>query len=184
MSILELDLGPLAPEHPIEIIVGIVLLLLLTWLIAKAVVPRFERLYEERTETIQGGIVRAEKAQAEAKAALEKYQEQLAGARDEAAKIREDAKNQGAQIVADMRAQAQAESEQIAKRARAQIDAEREQAVRELRGEIGGLATALASRIVGESLKDDDRVRATVDSFLTELADQPSAQQGAGIGHE
>ncbi|GAE74781.1 ATP synthase B chain [Cutibacterium acnes JCM 18918] len=56
-----MDLGPLAPEHPIEIIVGVILVLLLTWLIAKAVVPRFEKLYEERTETIQGGIERAER---------------------------------------------------------------------------------------------------------------------------
>ena len=40
MNILEMDLGPLVPHHSIEIIVGIILLLLLTWLIAKAVVPR------------------------------------------------------------------------------------------------------------------------------------------------
>ena len=43
MNILEMDLGPLVPHHSIEIIVGIILLLLLTWLIAKAVVPRFEK---------------------------------------------------------------------------------------------------------------------------------------------
>ena len=113
MNILEMDLGPLAPEHPIEIIVGVILVLLLTWLIAKAVVPRFEKLYEERTETIQGGIERAERAQAEAKAALEKYQAQLASARDEAAQIRDDAKSQGAQIIAEMRANAQEEADRI-----------------------------------------------------------------------
>ena len=129
MNILEMDLGPLAPEHPIEIIVGVILVLLLTWLIAKAVVPRFEKLYEERTETIQGGIERAERAQAEAKAALEKYQAQLASARDEAAQIRDDAKSQGAQIIAEMRANAQEEADRITERANAQIQAERDQAV-------------------------------------------------------
>ncbi|GAE69960.1 ATP synthase B chain [Cutibacterium acnes JCM 18909] len=143
MNILEMNLGPLAPEHPIEIIVGVILVLLLTWLIAKAVVPRFEKLYEERTETIQGGIERAEKAQAEAKAALEKYQAQLASARDEAAQIRDDAKSQGAQIIAEMRANAQEEADRITERANAQIQAERDQAVREVRAEIGGLATTL-----------------------------------------
>ena len=43
MNILEMDLGPLAPEHPIEIIVGVILVLLLTWLIAKAVVAHIKR---------------------------------------------------------------------------------------------------------------------------------------------
>lgn len=177
MNILEMDLGPLVPHHSIEIIVGIILLLLLTWLIAKAVVPRFEKLYEERTETIQGGIERAEKAQAEAKAALEKYQAQLANARDEAAQIREDAKSQGAQIVEEMRAKAN----RITERANAQIQAEREQAVRELRSEIGGLATTLAGRIVGESLQDDQRVQATVDRFLSSLAEEPSASDSRTV---
>ena len=59
------DMGPLLPEHPIEIIVGIVLLLIVTWATAKFIVPRFETMYHERTEEIQGGIERAEKAQAE-----------------------------------------------------------------------------------------------------------------------
>ena len=180
MNILEMDLGPLVPHHSIEIIVGIILLLLLTWLIAKAVVPRFEKLYEERTETIQGGIERAEKAQAEAKAALEKYQAQLANAR-EAAQIREDAKSQGAQIVEEMRAKAQAEANRITERANAQIQAEREQAVRELRSEIGGLATTLAGRIVGESLQDDQRVQATVDRFLSSLAEERSASDSRTV---
>lgn len=181
MNILEMDLGPLAPEHPIEIIVGVILVLLLTWLIAKAVVPRFEKLYEERTETIQGGIERAERAQAEAKAALEKYQAQLASARDEAAQIRDDAKSQGAQIIAEMRANAQEEADRITERANAQIQAERDQAVREVRAEIGGLATTLARRIVGESLQDDQRVQATVDRFLSSLADEPSASNSRTV---
>ena len=162
MNILEMDLGPLVPHHSIEIIVGIILLLLLTWLIAKAVVPRFEKLYEERT-------------------ALEKYQAQLANARDEAAQIREDAKSQGAQIVEEMRAKAQAEANRITERANAQIQAEREQAVRELRSEIGGLATTLAGRIVGESLQDDQRVQATVDRFLSSLAEEPSASDSRTV---
>lgn len=171
---LELDLGPLAPHHPIEIIVGIVLVLLLTWLCYKVVVPRFETLYHERTETIQGGIERAQKAQAEAKAALEKYNAQLAGAREEAAKIREDAKTQGAQIVSEMRASASAEAERIVSAANAQIEVQRDQAVHQLRAEIGGLATTLAGRIVGASLDQDERVRSTVDAFIAELEAQPS----------
>ena len=42
----------------------------------------------------------------------------------------------------------------------------------QLRSEIGGLATTLASRIVGESLEDDERARRTVDRFLADLEGQ------------
>lgn len=171
---LMVDMGPLLPEHPIEIIVGIVLLLIVTWVTAKFIVPRFETMYHERTEEIQGGIERAEKAQAEAKEALEKYQDQLAGAREEAARIREDAKAQGARIVSDMKAQAQKEADRVTQNATAQIDVQRDAAMTQLRHEIGGLATTLAGRIVGESLDDDERARATIDRFISELEQQPA----------
>ena len=39
----------------------------------------------------------------------------------------------------------------------------------QMRAEIGTLATTLATRIVGESLEDDERARRTVDRFLADL---------------
>jgi F-type H+-transporting ATPase subunit b len=160
--------NPLLPK-PIEMILSIVFVLLLTLVIWKMVVPRFEATYTERTEAIQGGIEKAEKAQEAAEAALQEYQAQLAEARTEAARIREDAKTQGAQILAEMREQAQTESARIRASAQTQLEAERTQVMTQLRSEIGGLATTLASRIVGESLEDDARARRTVDRFLADL---------------
>jgi F-type H+-transporting ATPase subunit b len=173
-------LVPLAEENPLlpnlaEILAAIVFALLLTFLIAKFVVPQFERTFAERREAIQGGIERAEHAQAEAQAALEEYTARLAEARQEAARIREDAKTQGAEILAEMREAAQAEASRIAANAAAQREAERVQLMTQLRTEIGGLATTLASRIVGESLADDERARRTVDRFLADLeSDEPA----------
>jgi F-type H+-transporting ATPase subunit b len=140
------------------------------------VVPRFEATYAERTEAIQGGIERAEKAQAQAEAALQQYTDQLAEARSEAARIREDAKTQGTQILAEMREQAQAEAARIKAQAEAQLEAERTQVTTQLRNEIGGLATSLAGRIVGESLDDDERARRTVDRFLADLEANEQAE--------
>lgn len=165
---LEISFGPLAPALP-ELIAGILLFLAVWYGIAKLVVPRFEQTYAERALAIQGGIEKAEAAQAEAAAALEQYREQLAGAREEASRIREEAKAQGAQILAEMRAEAQEESARLLEQAKAQIEAERVQAVQQLRGEVGSLATDLAGRIVRESLDDEDRARRTVDRFLADL---------------
>ena len=61
----------------------------------------------------------------------------------------------------------------------AQLEAERNQIVAQLRTEVGGLATTLAGRIVGESLDDDERARRTVDRFLADL-ESDDATQGAG----
>ncbi|WP_407941495.1 F0F1 ATP synthase subunit B [Microlunatus kandeliicorticis] len=160
--------NPLLP-HLSEIIAAVVFVLILTVIISKAVVPRFEATYQARTEAIEGGIEKAERAQREAQAALEQYQAQLASSRSEAAKIREDAKTEGGRIIAEMREQAQAEAARIVQNAHNQMEAERNQVVSQLRAEIGGLATNLAGRIVGESLDDDERARRTVDRFLSEL---------------
>ena len=171
---LESMFGPILPEHPEELAVGIVLFLIIWWVIAKKVTPMFEKTYAERTAAIQGGIEKAEAAQAEAAAALEEYKAQLATAREEASRIREEAKSQGAAILADMRQQATEESSRLLANAKAQIDAERTAAVSELRSEIGGLATTLAGRIVGESLDDDERARRTVERFIADLESQPA----------
>ncbi len=95
-TILEIDLGPLLPAFP-EFVAGIVLFLIIWYAMAKKVVPMFEKTYTERAAAIQGGIEKAEQAQAEAAAALQQYREQLAGARAEASSIREEAKAQGAE---------------------------------------------------------------------------------------
>jgi F-type H+-transporting ATPase subunit b len=175
---------PYATENPLlpavtEVILAIVFVGLLTVVLWRMVIPRFEATYAERTAAIQGGIEKAEKAQEEAAAALQQYNDQLAEARSEAARIREDAKTQGSQIIAEMREQAQAEAARIKAGAEAQLEAERNQILTQLRSEVGGLATTLAGRIVGESLEDDERARRTVDRFLTDL-ESDDATQAAG----
>ena len=172
----QVTLGPLAPHYWSEVIAGIVLLLIIWLIVAKAIVPAFEKMYEERSSKIEGGIQRAAVAEAKAEAALAQYQDQLASAREEAARIREDAKNQSAQILAEARDRATKESDRILEAGRQQLAAERSQLVHELRGEVGGMATELASRIVGEALTDDERALRTVDRFLAELEQAGAAR--------
>lgn len=160
--------SPLAIEW-IEIVLSLVVFGLLFFAIKKFVVPRFESTYAERTAAIEGGLAAAETKQAEADAKLAELEQQLADARHESARIREEAREQGAAIIAEMREQAQAESSRIVEHGKAQIEAERQQAVTSLRAEVGSLATNLAGRIVGESLEDDARQGRVVERFLAEL---------------
>ena len=160
--------NPVLP-HTIEIIVGLIAFSLLYFVLNKNVVPRFEKAFRDRTNAIEGGMQRAEKAQQDAQIALQKYTEQLADARGEAQKIREEARSQGAAIIEDLRAKAQEEAARITAAAQVTIEAERQQAITSLRKEVGSLATELASKIVGESLEDQVRQSRIVDRFIAEL---------------
>ncbi|MFC4856711.1 F0F1 ATP synthase subunit B [Actinophytocola glycyrrhizae] len=160
--------SPVLP-HTSEIILGLVAFLLLLWVLQKFAFPKFEALYKERTEKIEGGIKKAEEAQAQAEEALQTYQAQLAEARAESARIRDDARLEAEQIKEELRTQAQEEAARIVAAGRAQLEAQRAQIVAELRADLGRHAVELASRVVGESLEDEARRRGTVDRFLDEL---------------
>jgi F-type H+-transporting ATPase subunit b len=161
-------LNPLIP-HTAEIIVGFIAFALLFLVLKSKVVPMFEKAYEARTNAIEGGMERAEKAQLEAERALSQYTEQLSKAREEAQTLREEARVQGASIVDELRAKAQEEAARITAAAHASIEAERQQAITSLRNEVGALAVELASKIVGEALDDQARQSRIVDRFLDDL---------------
>ena len=164
----ETSQNPLIPAWP-EFIIGTIVFLVVFGVLAKMLMPRIQQTLAERTELIEGGLARSEEAQAEAKQLLDRYHEQLAEARHEAARLREEAREQGAQIIAEMREQAQAEARRVTEAAQAQIEADRQQALTSLRAEVGTLSVELASRIVGESLTEEARQRRLVDRFLGEL---------------
>lgn len=164
----EADKLPVLP-HTGELIFGFIAIAILYVIVQKKVVPNLEKAYADRTAAIEGGMHKAEEAQQEAQAALEQYKAQLAEARGEASRIRAEAQERGAAIIADLRAQAQVEANRMTEAAHKQIEAERQQAVVSLRSEVGRLSTELASRIVGESLHDEARQSGIVERFLEEL---------------
>jgi len=176
-SVITPNKNPLIPDLA-ELIIGTISFLIVFGILGRVLMPRISRTLAERTDAIEGGIKRAEEAEAQAQRTLEQYRAQLAEARHEAARMRETAKEEGAQIIAEMREQAQAEATRITEAARARIEADREQALRSLRAEVGTMSVQLAGRIVGESLEDDARQRRTVDRFLADL----ESRAGSGDG--
>ncbi|MFG1702891.1 F0F1 ATP synthase subunit B [Nonomuraea sp. M3C6] len=160
--------NPLVP-HTYELVVGIFSFLVVLVVVGKILVPRIQKTLAERTDAIEGGIKRAEEAQAVAQDLQQQYRDRLAEARHEAARLREEAREQAAQIKAELREEAQAEARRLVEAAHAQIEADRQAAFAQLRAEIGRLSTDLAGRIVGESLEDEARQSRIVDRFLDEL---------------
>jgi F-type H+-transporting ATPase subunit b len=166
--------NPLVPA-PADIIWSTVCFLVILFFFWKVGIPRLTKLLDERSAAIEGNVAKADEAQRKAEALLEEYTAQLADARSEAAKIREQAREEGKRILADLKEQAQAEAERVTLAAQAQIEAERHAAMVSLRSEVGSLALDLASGIVAEELKDDRTASSVVERFLAELEAENSA---------
>ncbi|WP_405179853.1 F0F1 ATP synthase subunit B [Nocardia sp. NBC_01377] len=172
------DVNPLIPEV-YDIVWSVVCVAIIAFAFYKYVVPRLTKVLDERTDKIEGGIARAEAAQVEAQVTLQQYQQQLADARLEAARIREDARTQGQQILAQMRTEAQAESDRIVAAGHSQLEAQRQQILTELRSEVGRTAVDLAEKIIGQSVSDEAKQSASIERFLAELDDTDA---GIGVG--
>jgi F-type H+-transporting ATPase subunit b len=168
--------SPLTPDLT-EFILGVVAFFIVFGFLGKILLPRMNKTLAERTDQIEGGIQRAKEAQDEAARELERYKAQVHESLHDAARLREEAREQGAQIKAELREQGEAEKRQLVESARAQIEADRQQALTSLRAEIGALSVELASRVVGESLADEARQRRTVDRFLAELEQSGSSEE-------
>lgn len=160
--------NPLLPSG-YDVVWSVVPLIVILIIFGKFVLPPFRKILDERAEAIEGGITRAEQAQAEAKEALERYNAKLATAGAEADAIREEARGQGAKIVADAKDKATEESNRIIESGEKQLQASREQVIAQLRRELGQTSIDLAERLLGEQLADDVKRSGTIDNFLAEL---------------
>ncbi|MFE0686970.1 F0F1 ATP synthase subunit B [Streptomyces sp. JH002] len=163
--------GPQSPLLPVwpEVFIGLFCFGIIFFAFYKKLLPSINKVLDERREAIEGGMEKAEATQAEARQTLESYKEQLAEARHDAARLRQEAKEQGAALIAEMREEGQRQREEIIAAGHAQIAADRKQASELLRQDVGRLATELAGRLVGEALEDNARQSRTIDRFLEEL---------------
>jgi len=160
--------NPLIPPWP-ELVIGLIAFVIVFGFLAKKLLPTINKVLEERREAIEGGIEKAEAAQTEAQSVLEQYKAQLAEARHEAARLRQEAQEQGATLIAEMRAEGQRQREEIVAAGHSQLDADRKAASSALRQDVGKLATELAGKLVGESLEDHARQSRVIDRFLDGL---------------
>lgn len=164
----EESVNPVIPAIP-DLVWGTLAFIIVLAFVAWKVLPGVNKMLDARKDAIEGGIKRAEEAQAKAEAALQEYTSQLANARQEAGEIRDAARADATKIVAKAKEDAVAEAARVGQTAQAQIEAERQSALVSLRKDVGSLAIDLASGVVGESLNDDAKASALVDRFLAEL---------------
>ncbi len=152
-----------------ELIIGTIAFFVIFFALSKFALPNIRKTLEARTESIEGGIAKAEKMQQDASVTLAQYRQQLAEARQEAAHIRSSAEVERTSLINDARNEAQQVAQTVSQQANAQIEAEKSKAVNELRLDVSKLALDLAGKIVGASLQDDQRAKAVIDQFIKDL---------------
>ncbi|MDR1293740.1 MAG: F0F1 ATP synthase subunit B [Bifidobacteriaceae bacterium] len=153
-----------------EVILSLLCLAVIAFVVVTKVVPTYLKVLDERTEKIEGGLRRAAEAESQIAAERARAAAQIADATARAARARDEAREDAAAIVAEARRTASVEAERILGAAQAQIAADTKAAELALRADVGALATQLAERIVGETLKDSAVASRVVDRFLDELA--------------
>jgi F-type H+-transporting ATPase subunit b len=147
---------------------------LILWFISRKIVPLISNAMTKRQELIRSQIEDSAAAKARSEAAEAEYKQAVADTRTDAARIREEARVQGQQIIVEMREQAQETAARIKANAEAQLETERQLLVVQLRQELGELAVELASRIVGHELTNDASQRQLIDDFINGLETGPA----------
>jgi F-type H+-transporting ATPase subunit b len=159
--------GPFALEPGLIIWTWLVFIVLF-FLLRKYAWPPIVRLTEEREKLIAKQLKEAGQANADAMAALEEHKQLLAGAKDEAHKLINEAKGLASKEREHMLAQAREEQQQVLERAKREIAVERERAVAELRRTAVDLSLAAASKLIEQRL-DSDADRKLVEEYLDTL---------------
>ena len=143
------------------IVFGVLFLLL-----RKYAWPPIVRLTEEREQKIAAQLGDAERLNREAQAALDEHKKLLAGAKDEALALINEAKGIAHKEREQLLAKAQEEHEQILERARREIEAERDRALSEMRREAVELSLAAAAKLIEQRL-DSTADREIVEEYIS-----------------
>lgn len=152
-----------------EVVIGTIAFGIVFFALAKFAFPAISKTLEDRADTIEGGLARAEKSQIEASELLAQYREALNSANKEASEIRAAAQAERLVMIDEAKKAAALAAAAVTAQATSSLESDRARIATELRRDLGVAATDLASRIVGESLTDDARAASVVERFVADL---------------
>lgn len=148
----------------------LVVFIVLFMLLRKYALGPLMGIMEARQRKITSDIQAAEKNRDEAIKLLEEQKAELKAARQDAAKILENARLTAEKQAEDVLAKAKEEAEQFKKNAQTDIAREKEQAVAALREQVGALSIMLATKIIEKEL-DNNQQEKLVSDFLKEVGE-------------
>lgn len=163
----------LAAANPLSISFGLIFwtalaFLALLFLLGKFAWKPMVSALEEREQTIEESITRAERALEEARQLQADNESARRQAESEAREVLRRAREQAEAVRSEETDKTRAEIEEMRELAQAEIEREKTHALSELRSEVATLAVDAAEKILRENL-DESRQRRLVDEFIEEL---------------
>ncbi len=160
--------NPILPDVA-ELVYGSLAFIIVFAVLWRFAFPAIGRMLGERSARIQGDLEAAEHSRVTAEQELAEYRAQLAGAREEANRIIEEARRTAEQLRRDLQAKAEQEAQATVARAQEEIRAERDRVFQDLRAQVGDIAVELAGRVVERSL-DPSAHQRLIDEYIEQVA--------------
>ena len=158
--------NPIVPSMN-ELVWGAMASLLLFYLAAKFGYPQVKKGMDARSERIRKSLDEAEGAKDEAQSILEQYRSQLNDAKNESARIIEEARQAADKLRQDLKRQAEEEVNDLKERAQQDINTQVERAKSDLQARVAELSIELAEKVVEREL-DRETNMALIESFIRE----------------
>ena len=128
------------------------------------------KIIKERQQEIDDMYTKAGEAKEQASALRTEYEDKLSAASDQADRLVKEAVARGQRREEEILRQANAEANAIRQKASADIAQEKKKAINEAKDEISVIALAIAGKVVGRELNEQDQ-SALVDQFIDELGE-------------
>jgi F-type H+-transporting ATPase subunit b len=152
-----------------EIVWGGLSFVILFGLLAKFAWPGIKKGMDGRTERIRADLEAADGAKSDAQRILDDYKAQLADAKNESARIIEEARQQADALKKDQEQRLQTELAEMRARAAADVESAKNQAIADLRTEVANLAIGAAEVVVQRNL-DRATQSQLVENYINQVA--------------
>ena len=124
---------------------------------------------KSRDEIIKGSLEAAQKARDDMKKLQSDNEIILKKAREERESILKDAREARDKMIGEAKGKASEEAEKLIEKARQGIEREKERALAEIRDQVANLSVEIASKLIGEKLKESGQQKKLIDTYLNEL---------------
>ena len=145
-------------------------LMIQLFIFKKLLLDPVRKVIAQRKAKADSQIEDARKLRAEAEAMKAEYEQNMRNARAEANEIVASAQKTAAARSEEMLNEARSQAAALKQKAEADIAQERKKAVNEVKDEIGGMAMAIASKVVEREISEADH-KALIDSFIENVGD-------------
>ncbi len=151
-----------------ELIAGIIAFLIIFLVVRRFALPVLTETLDRRAAAIKAELEAAEQQKTEAANLLADYQRQVAGAKEEANRIVEEARRDAETVRTDLTERANREAQEILEKARDEANVEKARALAEARSEVKDISIEIAEKVVGANL-DRSAQQSLIDGFLADL---------------